>query len=150
MRLSKGKIDVVVLDDLQLVRIKIGGELVAADLEGCSSACSNPNVQSYNSLYDFRNCILRARIFDLYNFPRISPLIQAGDRKTVKVALLTNQDESYKKMKFYEMTSMNSGFNSKVFTSEEEAIAWLTNHDFSQSATGFGYLSEEEGCHLSQ
>jgi hypothetical protein len=149
MRLSKGKMDVVVLDDLQLVRINIGGELVAADLEGCSSACSNPDVRSYNSLYDFRNCILRACIFDLYNFPRISRLIQAGDRKMVKVALLTNQDENYKKMKFYEMISVNAGFNSKVFTSEQEAIAWLTKHDFSQKTTGFDCLSEE-GCHLSQ
>jgi hypothetical protein len=129
--------DVVVLDDLQLVRINIGGELVAADLEGCCRTRSTPDVRSYNSLYDFRNCILHTSIFDLYNFPRTSPQKQAGGCKTVKVALLTNQDENYKKLKFYETTSINAGFNSKVFTSEQEAIAWLTNHDFSQSETDF-------------
>jgi hypothetical protein len=142
MRLSKGKMAVVVLDDLKLVRINIGGAFAAADLEGCCSACSNPDVRSYNSLYDFRNCILHTSIFDLYNFPRISPLMQTGDRKTVKVALLTNKDENYKKLKFYEMTSINAGFNSRVFTSEQEAIVWLTNHNFSQSETDFDFFQK--------
>lgn len=137
MRLSKGNMDVVVLDDLQLVRINIGGELAANDLEGCCSTRTSPDVRSYNSLYDFRNCLLHMSIFDLYNFPRTSSQIQAGEYKTVKVALLTNQDANYEKLKFYELTSNNVGFNSKVFTSEQEAIAWLTNHNISQSGTDF-------------
>ena len=135
MRLSKRKMDVVVLDDLQLVRIKIGGELAAADLEGGDSVRSIPEVQSYNSLYDFRNCLLHTSIFDLYNFPRTSQQMQEEGYKTVKVALLTNQDENYEKLKFYEMTSINTGFNSKVFTSEQESIAWLTDYNFSRSET---------------
>jgi len=137
MRLSKGNMDVVVLDDLQLVRINIGGELAATDLEDCYNTRTSPEVQSYNSLYDFRNCLLQTNIFDLYNFPRTSPQLQAGGCKTVKVALLTNQDENYEKLKFHEMTSSNSGFNSKVFTCEQEAIAWLTNHNFDQGESGF-------------
>jgi hypothetical protein len=137
MRLSQGKMDVVVLDDLQLVRVNISGEMVAADLKDCYSARSMPEVRSYHSLYDFRNCIFSTSIFDLYDFPRTDPVIQAGGCKTVKVALLTNQDENYEKLKFYEMTSNNTGFNSKVFTSEQEAIVWLTNHNCSQSETAF-------------
>ena len=137
MRLSNGKTDVVVLDDLQLVRVNISGEMVAADLEGCYSARSTPDVRSYNSLYDFRNCIFHTSIFDLYNFPRTSPQMQAGGCKTVKVALLTNRDENYEKLKFYETTSNNVGFNSKVFTCEQKAVVWLTNHNFSQSETDF-------------
>jgi hypothetical protein len=142
MRLSNGKMDVVVLDDLQLVRVNIGGELVAADLEGCCRTRSTPDVRSYNSLYDFRNCIFHTSIFDLYSFPRTSPQMQARGCKTVKVALLTNQDENYEKLKFYEMTSNNTGFNSKVFTSEQEAIVWLTNHNSSQSETDFDFFQK--------
>jgi len=137
MRLSNGKMDVVVLDDLQLVRVNISGEMVAADLEGCYRVRSTPDVRSYNSLYDFRNCIFRASIFDLYDFPRTTPSMQVSDCKAVKVALLTNQDENYEKLKFYETTSNNVGFNSKVFTCEQKAIIWLTNHNFSQSETDF-------------
>ena len=137
MKLNKGKMDVVVLDDLQLVRVNIGGELVAADLEGCYSVRSIPDVRSYNSLYDFRNCIFHTSIFDLYNLPRTSPQMQAGGCKSVKVALLTNQDENFEILKFYETTSNNAGFNSKVFTCEQKAIVWLTNHNFSQSETDF-------------
>ncbi len=138
MRISKEQMDVVVLDDLQLVRINIGGELVAADLEGgVCDARSILDARSYNRLYDFRNCLLHTSIFDLYNLPRTSPQMQASACKPVRVALLANQDENYEKMKFYEMTSINAGFTSKVFSSEQEAIAWLTNHNFSQSETDF-------------
>jgi len=150
MRLSKGKMDVVVLDDLQLVWISIGGELVVADFEGCYSAHSAPDAQSYNNLYDFRNCNLHTRIFDLYNFPRTPLKKVSSGCKTIKVALLTNQGENYEKLKFYEVTSINSGFNSKVFTREQEAVAWVTNHSFSQSPTDFDCLSEEERSPLSQ
>jgi hypothetical protein len=143
MRLSKGNMDVVVLDDLQLVRINIGGELADADLEGCYSTRTSSEVRGYNSLYDFRNCLLQTNIFDLYNYPRISPQLQAGGCKTVKVAMLTNQDANYEKLKFYEMSSSNAGFNSKVFTSEQEAIAWLTNHNFSQSETDFDSIQKK-------
>jgi hypothetical protein len=59
------------------------------------------------------------------------------------VAMLTNQDANYEKLKFYEMSSSNAGFNSKVFTSEQEAIAWLTNHNFSQSETDFDSIQKK-------
>lgn len=138
MIVNNGKLDVVVLDDLKLVRINLGGELVAEDMNmGLCNARSIPEIRSYSCLYDFRNCIMPKNFFDLCDSPRISQKTQVSGCETVKVALLANQDASYERLKVYETMPRNTEFNSKVFTSEKEAIAWLINHKSDQGETHF-------------
>ena len=119
--------DFSALSDLQLLQIKICGEMDGKALsEIVAASRSLADVKKYNRLCDFRECYLRMSILELYNFPRKDASMQSLNSKMVKVAILVprNQDEEH--YRFYEATAQNVGFNIRIFNCEKEAFAWTT------------------------
>ena len=116
----------VVLDDLQLVRVNVRGDLNYKDLtEIVEAERSLTKAKSYTRLYDFRSCDLFVSIHDLYAFPRTDPSMQSTRSKMVRVALLVPEDKDLERYSFSETTVQNVGLNIRVFTCEEFALGWV-------------------------
>ena len=118
----------IVLDDLSIVRININGVMDIDVLNQIVDKSSKlPKVAGYSRVYDFRNCVVAMNVLELYQFPRMSKHMQSIRSKVMKVALLArNGNED--KIKFYETTAVNVGFNIKVFSDDNEAIKWIVSN----------------------
>ncbi len=117
-----------VLDDLQLVRVNVRGDLnYKALTDIVAAARALPECRSYNRLYDFRACDLSMSIHDLYSFPRVAASMQSVRSKVVRAALLVPENKDFERYSFYETTAQNVGFNLHVFTCKESALDWVVD-----------------------
>jgi len=116
----------VVLDDLQLVRVNVRGDLNYKDLaEIVETERSLTEAKSYTRLYDFRSCDFFVSIQDLYAFPRPELSMQSTRREMVRVALLVPEHKDLEHYSFSETAVQNGGLNIRVFTCEEFALGWV-------------------------
>ena len=125
MTITNCYVGFVVLDDLQLVRINVHGDLNNKALtEIAAAGQALPEARVYSRLYDFRGCDLSLSIHDLYAFPRSDPSMQSLRNGVVRVAILIPENRDLELYRFYEITAQNDSLNTRIFTCEEHAIGW--------------------------
>jgi hypothetical protein len=113
-------------EDEKIIMIKDTGESFYNDFVQQSKEAL-ALARSKNARLFFSDCILlenKASIFDIYNLPKVYDEI--GASRLNRLALLIKADSPDAAVfRFYETACRNRGWNVKVFTNYDEAMAWL-------------------------
>jgi hypothetical protein len=122
-------IDLVILDEVRIVKAVIDGELdISSAFELVSLTRTKAKELDYNIIYDFRKVKLKLSIADAYSIPHEHEELRDVPSRHTKVVGLLNKDQYNDNWQFYQNTLHNLGFyNWKFLFTEESAIEWLSS-----------------------
>lgn len=121
-----GDYDVLLDDDLKLVRVTARGHLSKPlGYEIITKARMLAAEKGYGILCDVRDAALQVGLGDWFFLPRELDVLQSGATRNVRVAVVI-PPEAVEEYRFYEDVTANVGLTFRVFLDEQAAVAWMT------------------------
>ena len=107
----------------KIIVVRLSGKLYSNDFSKIDSENREKAIElGYKLIYDFSKTVNYISIIEAYHWSFNSP--KSVYFQLVPVVFLSNQND-LTFFKFFETTSVNKGFNIKMFTEEDAAIKWL-------------------------
>lgn len=100
-------------------------DMSASRLAFTRIAAAGAAMEGYTVMLDLREVRFRLSTANIYQLAE--ELTKYGDTFLRRTAVLTRDDKTFTESEFFETVSHNRGFNVKVFTDFEEAMAWLSD-----------------------
>lgn len=112
--------------ELDLIEEVFSGYVTKSEVEAATSKAFElaPKDRPARFLTELRNLDLEHSVVDLYHLPKEWERMQFM-RWNRMALLVPSAIEIMKDLQFFETTCLNQGWQVKIFTQRQEAIAWL-------------------------
>ena len=109
----------------KIIVVRLSGKLYSQEFSKIDSENREKAIElGYKLIYDFSRTINHISIVEAYHWYFDFHSHKCIDSHLIPVVFLSNQND-VTFFKFFETTSLNKGFNIKMFTDEDAAIKWL-------------------------